>query len=169
MQILRCPAIQEFACIDASHDFPSQPFPFYSLSPLSPFLSTPSLSTSPLTPSVHISHFTYFVKYEIFTFIFYIFTNLTYFQILKHLDYFSVDGGLLRADVNKCWQIFHSKYKICPEDIFALAWSGIIRGNRCKIVHERCSLECRRSSDSCIYLEYLTRQCNCCSWNSGKF
>ena len=69
--------------------------------------------------------------------------NFTYSQRLKDLDLFSVDGELLRADVIKCWKIFHSKCGINPEDIFVLAGSGITHGHRFRIVHERFSLYCR--------------------------
>ena len=74
------------------------------------------------------------------------FENLAYSQRLKDLDLFSIEGRLLRADVIKCWKIFDSNCGICPEDIFVLARSGITRGHRFKIFHERFSLDCRRRS-----------------------
>ena len=64
------------------------------------------------------------------------FGNLTYSERLKDRDLFSVEGRLLRADVIKCWKLFHSKCGICPEDIFVLARSGITRGHRSKIAYE---------------------------------
>ena len=61
------------------------------------------------------------------------FENPTYSQGHKDFDLFSIEGRLLRADVIKCWKIFHSKCGICPQDIFVLARSGITHGQRFKI------------------------------------
>ena len=91
------------------------------------------------------------------------FENLTYSKRLKDHDLFSAEGKLLRADVIKCWKVFHNKCGICPEDIFT-------RDYRFKIVYERFSLGCWRRlallicSESCIFLEFLilTRR-SCCS------
>ena len=66
------------------------------------------------------------------------FENLTYSQRLKYSDLFSVEGRFLRADVIKCW--------VSPQVIIVLAWSGITRGHRFKIVNEYFSLDCKRRS-----------------------
>ena len=68
--------------------------------------------------------------------------NLTYSQRLEDVDLFSVEGRLLRADVIKCWKIFHSKCGISTEDILVLALSGVTRGHRFKITHEIFSIDC---------------------------
>ena len=80
-----------------------------------------------------------------------------YSRRLKDLDLFSVEGRLLRADLIKCWKIFCSKCGICPEVIFVLARSGIIRGHRFKLDHERFSLDFRRRLFALRNLEFPTR------------
>ena len=74
------------------------------------------------------------------------FENLIYSQRLKDLDLFSVEGKLLRADVNECWKILYNICGICQEDIFVLAQSGITRSHRFKIAYEHSSMDCRRRS-----------------------
>ena len=89
------------------------------------------------------------------------FTVLKILYILTNLDLFTVEGRLLRADIMKCWKIFHGKCEICPKDIFILPWSDNTRDYRLKIAHETFSMDCRIlngfsmeviCSDSCIYL-----------------
>ena len=60
------------------------------------------------------------------------FENLTYSQRLKDLDFFSVEGKLLKGDIIKYWEIFHSYSGICSEDIFVSARSDNTRGHRLK-------------------------------------
>ena len=63
------------------------------------------------------------------------FKNLKYSQRLRDFNLFSVEGRLLVADVIKGWKIIHSKYGMCPEDIFVIARSSITRGYRFKIAY----------------------------------
>ena len=60
----------------------------------------------------------------------YDFQKLTYHQRLKDLDLFLVEESLQKTDVMKCWKTFHSKCRICPENIFVLTRSGINRGHQ---------------------------------------
>ena len=50
----------------------------------------------------------------------------------------------MRADVLKCWKIFHGKCGIAPSQIFHLVQDGVTRGHRYKIGHLYSSVECRR-------------------------
>ena len=72
--------------------------------------------------------------------------ELPYDQRLRELDLYSVKGRLLRADLLKCWKIFHGKCGISPEDLFSLNSRGVTRGHRFKVEHVRCELECYRRS-----------------------
>ena len=40
---------------------------------------------------------------------------------LKFLDLYSVRGRYLRADIIKCWKIFHGFSPIAPDQLFVLA------------------------------------------------
>ena len=72
--------------------------------------------------------------------------NLPYSQRLEILDLYSVKGRLLRADIIKCWKIFHGKCGVDPDELFVLAEGGITRGHRYKVAHVYSSMECRRRS-----------------------
>lgn len=72
------------------------------------------------------------------------FTELSYDQRLESLDLYSVQGRLLRADLLKCWKIFHGESGIIPEELFILAHQVGTRGHRYKIFHTYSSLEARR-------------------------
>ena len=63
-------------------------------------------------------------------------TGLSYKERLLALDLYSVNGRLLRADLIKCWKIFHSKCSISPEDLFIPAPLGQTHGQRFKIAHQ---------------------------------
>ena len=66
--------------------------------------------------------------------------NMSYAQRLMDLDLFSVKGRLLRADLIKCWKIFHGLSPISPTDLFTLTPSIGTRGHRYKILvpYSRC-------------------------------
>ena len=74
------------------------------------------------------------------------FEELSYLQRLTALDLYSVQGRLLRADIIKCWKIFHQECSVSPSDIFVLADGRSTRGHRYKVAHVHSSLECRRRS-----------------------
>ena len=70
--------------------------------------------------------------------------NMTYDQRLKTLDLYSVKGRLLRADIIKCWKIFHGMSGVVPTDIFLMApLRGTIRGHKFKIFVPQASCEAR--------------------------
>ena len=112
------------------------------------------------------------------------FENITYSLSVKDLDLFLVVEKLLRADVIKCWKIFHNKCGLYPEDIFILARISFTRGHSFKIVHERLSQDWKRRSlslrvastwnslpDDVVALETLgsfKRDIRCCL-NKKKF
>ena len=56
--------------------------------------------------------------------------DLSYPQRLEILDLYSVKGRLMRADILKCWKIFHGKCGIDPEELFVPATGGTTRGHR---------------------------------------
>jgi hypothetical protein len=63
---------------------------------------------------------------------------------LEVLNLYSIKGRLLRADILKCWKIFHGKCSIRPGDIFVMAPHVGTRGHRFKLAHLASTLECRR-------------------------
>ena len=95
--------------------------------------------------------------------------NMQYSERLRHLNLYSVKGRLLRADIIKCWKIFHLKSIIKPADIFTLAPRIGNRGHRFKLSYTHCSMECRHRffsvrvvkcwnslSDAAVALDSLT-------------
>ena len=74
--------------------------------------------------------------------------EFSYSQRLEILDLYSVKGRLLRADIIKCWKIFHGKCGVDPEELFVLAEGGTTRGHRYKVAHVHSTMECRRRSFS---------------------
>lgn len=70
--------------------------------------------------------------------------DVPYSHRLAVLDLYSVKGRLLRADMLKCWKIFHGKCGLRPEDIFAVAPPIGTRGHRYKTTYSVCSTESRR-------------------------
>ena len=70
--------------------------------------------------------------------------DMSYECRLRHLNLFSVKGRLLRADIIKCWKIFHGKCSISPLDIFVLPTRTGTRGHKFKIAHRHSTIECRR-------------------------
>jgi hypothetical protein len=66
---------------------------------------------------------------------------------LEVLNLYSIKGRLLRADVLKCWKIFHGKCSIKPGDIFAMAPYVGTRGHRIKLAHFASTLESSLSVD----------------------
>ena len=62
-------------------------------------------------------------------------------QRLKTLKLFSIFGRLLRADLIKCWTIFHFEVDIGLLDEFTLTVDQRIRGHLFKGVVPRCELE----------------------------
>ena len=70
--------------------------------------------------------------------------ELNYGDRLQALNLYSVRGRLIRADLIKCWKIFHNHSSIMPEDLFTLSTTTYTRGHRFKIAKPHTSLECRR-------------------------
>jgi hypothetical protein len=83
--------------------------------------------------------------------------ELHYASRLAALDMYSVKGRLLRADMIKCWKIFHDECIIGPNDIFVMAEQIGTRGHMFKIAHVHTSLECRK--------RFFSVRC-IASWNS---
>ena len=71
--------------------------------------------------------------------------EVDYASRLRRLNLFLVQGRLLRADMIKCWNIFHGKSTIRPTDLWKLdtARSSSTRGHMFKIQHERCQVDAR--------------------------
>ena len=78
--------------------------------------------------------------------------GLEYSERLLRLELYSVKGRLLRADLIKCWKIFHNKSTIKPHDIFSFNAYGRTRGHKFKIFPKHVNLECRKRffSERCI-------------------
>ena len=70
--------------------------------------------------------------------------ELSYSERLKDLNLYSVQGRLLRADLIKCWKIFHGQSSIAPSVLFTLSSVTSTRGHRFKIAKPHVSVECRR-------------------------
>lgn len=70
--------------------------------------------------------------------------DVPYSDRLKALNLYSIKGRLIRADLLKCWKIFHGKCGVEPRDIFSLPPLTVTRGHRFKIAHSFCSTEMRR-------------------------
>ena len=64
-----------------------------------------------------------------------------YEERLKLLDLYSIKERLLRADLIKCWRIFHGLCPINPQDLWEMATVGRTRGNSLKIKVCRCQLD----------------------------
>ena len=59
--------------------------------------------------------------------------ELPYTDRLKALNLYSVQGKLLRADLIKCWKIFHNQSAIFPSDLFSPSPGTTTRGHRFKL------------------------------------
>ena len=70
--------------------------------------------------------------------------DMSYEQRLKSLDLFSVKGRLLRADLIKCWKIFHNMSPISPSDLFLPTPITTTRGHCYKLYVTQCSCDARR-------------------------
>ena len=68
---------------------------------------------------------------------------------LKVLELFSIFGRLLRADLVKCWKIFHSEVNIGLLDGFTVAIDQRTCGHSFKVVVPRCVLDMRKHFFSC--------------------
>ena len=62
---------------------------------------------------------------------------------LRELDLYSVKGRLLRADLLKCWKIFHGKCLIAPADLWDTSSDSRTRGHQYKINIRRCQIDAR--------------------------
>ena len=62
---------------------------------------------------------------------------------LRKLDLFSVKGRLLRADIIKCWKIFHGHCHLSPEMLWNLQVDNRTRGHLYKIRVCRCQVDAR--------------------------
>lgn len=71
------------------------------------------------------------------------FEHADYETRLKRLDLFSVKGRLLRADMIKCWKIFHGASTIVPTDLWMVRSSFRTRGHPYKIEHTRSEVDAR--------------------------
>ena len=70
--------------------------------------------------------------------------DMSYLSRLRYLNLFSVKGRLLRADIIKCWKIFHDKCSIAPSDMFVLPSRSGLRGHKYKLAHRLSHIECRK-------------------------
>ena len=71
-------------------------------------------------------------------------SHLAYVERLKALELFSIFGRLLRADLIKCWKIFHSEVHIGLLDGFTVDVDRRTRGHSNKVVVPRGELDMRR-------------------------
>ena len=70
--------------------------------------------------------------------------HFSYVERLKKLDLYSVYGRSVRADLIKCWKVFHSKDDIGMLNLFSLAVNKRTRGYSLKIVLPRCNRNLKR-------------------------
>ena len=59
--------------------------------------------------------------------------ELSYADRLKALYLYTIKSRLWRADILKCWKIFHGKCGIRPADLFVMAPEVSTRGHRFKL------------------------------------
>ena len=71
-------------------------------------------------------------------------TNMSYGDRLRILGLYSVKGRLLRADLIKCWKIFHGFSAVSPSSLFSVPTVTHTRGHRYKIHKPHVSMELRR-------------------------
>ena len=69
--------------------------------------------------------------------------SMEYGDRLKELDLFSVKGRLLRADIIKCWKIFHGHSQVSPELLWDLGDDNRTRGHSYKIKTVRSQVDAR--------------------------
>ena len=69
--------------------------------------------------------------------------NMDYGERLNHLDLYSIKGRLLRADLIKCWKIFHGACPLKPTDFWNISADHRTRGNKFKIRVCRSQLDVR--------------------------
>ena len=69
--------------------------------------------------------------------------ELPYTDRLKALNLYSVQVRLLRADLIKCWKIFHNQSAITPSDLFSPSPVTTTRGHRFKLAKPHIYTECR--------------------------
>lgn len=93
--------------------------------------------------------------------------DVPYFPRLKVLDLFSVKGRLLRAALLKCWNIFHGKYCLQPQDIFILLRQEgpVDTKSRSPILIAQRDADDASSRLMCWCLEFPPRRCGW-SWVS---
>ena len=70
--------------------------------------------------------------------------HLEYAQRLRQLNLYSVYGRLLRADISKCWKVFHSEVDVDLCDLFVRASSLGTRGHTYKLSGRRCETDTKR-------------------------
>ena len=70
-------------------------------------------------------------------------SDVEYEERLQTLNLFSVKGRLLRADLIKCWKIFHEKCVISPHDLWEVNHCLRLRGHKFKINVKRCQVDAR--------------------------
>ena len=69
--------------------------------------------------------------------------NVEYGDRLRTLELFSVKGRLLRADMLKCWKIFHRQCQIAPEKLWDMNVDRRTRGHAFKINPRRGQVDAR--------------------------
>ena len=69
--------------------------------------------------------------------------DMIYAERLRALDLFSVQGRLLRADMLKCWKIFHGHCHVSPERLWVIESARRTRGHIYKIKVSRCQVDAR--------------------------
>ena len=83
--------------------------------------------------------------------------NQVYGERLKSLELYSVKGRLLRADLIKCWKIFHGCCPVQPADLWDLNTDSRTRGHRFKVNVQRSQVDARARFFTCRTM---------CDWNS---
>ena len=70
--------------------------------------------------------------------------HLEYAQRRKQLNLYSVYSTLLRADIIKCWKVFHSEVDVGLCDLFVCAPSLGMRTHTYKLSRPRCETDTKR-------------------------
>ena len=76
--------------------------------------------------------------------------HLSYQERLRTLKLYSIYGRLMRADLIKCWKVFHSEIDVGLQDLFTMSVEWRTCGHPLKVVLPRCELELWRFFQVCV-------------------
>ena len=79
--------------------------------------------------------------------------HFNYQERLRTLKLCCIYGRLKKADLIKCWKVFHSEINVGLQDLFTVSVEWRARGHPLKILLSRCDLELRKIFSGLCYSE----------------